>query len=173
LLDKLRKNIPLIIGGATIVGGLIGGINTAGRMVDTLTTIDARVSNLEELVADNEINNQIAILYEKIYQLEQVAYNAEYLEERVAYLDANYQNLEQEVRDLEWKVDDFQNRYISDLNNPSQDSQEYSLMKWEWQDLLKQVERVKTQQDLINQDWWKVEDNTLQIQNLWQQSHNH
>ena len=125
MLEKIRNNIALVIGGFTIVGGIVGGINTVGRLVDTLSGIDDRVSQLEELVADNEITNQISILYEKIYQLEQVAYNAEYLEERVAYLDANYQNLNQQVNDLEWAFDDYKNR---EMNN--QDSQEYSVQKW-------------------------------------------
>ena len=74
---------------------------------------------------------------------------------------------------MEWKVDDFQNRYISDLNNPSQDSQEYSLQKWEWQDMLKQIERMKTQVENVNQNWWQVDENTNQIQQLWQQTHGH
>jgi predicted nucleic acid-binding Zn-ribbon protein len=168
MLEKIRNNIALVIGGFTIVGGIVGGINTVGRLVDTLSGIDDRVSQLEELVADNEITNQISILYEKIYQLEQVAYNAEYLEERVAYLDANYQNLNQQVNDLEWAFDDYKNR---EMNN--QDSQEYSVQKWEWQDMLKQLERIKTQVENVNSKWWQVDDNTFQIQNLWNESHQH
>jgi len=168
MLEKIRNNIALVIGGFTIVGGIVGGINTVGRLVDTLSGIDDRVSQLEELVADNEITNQISILYEKIYQLEQVAYNAEYLEERVAYLDANYQNLNQQVNDLEWAFDDYKNR---EMNN--QDSQEYSVQKWEWQDMLKQLERIKTQVENVNNKWWQVDDNTYQIQNLWNESHQH
>mgnify|MGYP003132913298 CR=1 FL=1 len=168
MLEKIRNNIALVIGGFTIVGGIVGGINTVGRLVDTLSGIDDRVSQLEELVADNEITNQISILYEKIYQLEQVAYNAEYLEERVAYLDANYQNLNQQVNDLEWAFDDYKNR---EMNN--QDSQEYSVQKWEWQDMLKQLERIKTQVENVNSKWWQVDDNTYQIQNLWNESHQH
>ena len=62
MLEKIRNNIALVIGGFTIVGGIVGGINTVGRLVDTLSGIDDRVSQLEELVADNEINNQISII---------------------------------------------------------------------------------------------------------------
>ena len=165
MLEKIRNNIALVIGGFTIVGAVVGGINTVGRLVDTLSGIDDRVSQLEQLVADNEIQNQISILYEKIYQLEQVAYNVDYY--------SNLLKLDQKVMYLEWKVDDFQNRYISDLNNPSQDSQEYSLQKWEWQDMLKQIERMKTQVENVNQNWWQVDENTNQIQQLWQQTHGH
>ena len=92
------------------------------------------------------VSNDIAILYEKIYQLEQVAYNAEYLENELTTLRANYQNLDSELRDLEWKFEDFQARYISELNNQPQDSQSYELMKWEWQDLLKKVTTLENNQ---------------------------
>ncbi len=168
MLEKIRKNIALVIGGFTIVGGVVGGINTVGRLVDTLSGIDDRVSQLEELVADNEINNQISILYEKIYQLEQVAYNAEYLEERVAYLDANYQNLDQKVRDLEWAFEDYKNRE-SNFN----DSQAYEVQKWEWQDMLKQLERLKTQVENVNQKWYQIDDINNQISDLWNYTHSH
>ena len=168
MLEKIRNNIALVIGGFTIVGGIVGGINTVGRLVDTLSGIDDRVSQLEELVADNEITNQISILYEKIYQLEQVAYNAEYLEERVAYLDANYQNLDQKVRDLEWAFQEYKDREIN-----FNDSQAYELQKWEWQDLLKQLERVKTQVETVNQKWYQIDDLNNQIQDLWNYTHSH
>ena len=54
MLDKLRKNIGLVLGVFTMLGALAGGINTAGRMVDTLSTIDERVSNLENIIAENQ-----------------------------------------------------------------------------------------------------------------------
>ena len=103
-------------------------------------------TDFETLKESTMVSNDIAILYEKIYQLEQVAYNAEYLDTELTTLRANYQNLEKEVRDLEWKVEDFQARYISELNNPPQDSQSYELMKWEWQDLLKKVTTLENNQ---------------------------
>ena len=138
MLEKIRNNIALVIGGFTIVGGIVGGINTVGRLVDTLSGIDDRVSQLEELVADNEINNQISILYEKIYQLEQVAF--------------------QEYKDREINFND---------------SQAYELQKWEWQDLLKQLERVKTQVETVNQKWYQIDDLNNQIQDLWNYTHSH
>ena len=115
------------------------------------------------------VANDIAVLYEKIYALEQVAYNAEYLEDRLITLETNYYNLETEVRDLEWKIDDFQNRYISDLNNPSQDSQSYELMKWEWQDLLKKVTVLETNQ----LETWQLDDLKNRIAYLEAQMHGH
>ena len=125
--------------------------------------------NFEQLKSETMVSNDIAILYEKIYQLEQVAYNAEYLETELTTLRANYQNLETEVRDLEWKVEDFQARYISDLNNPSQDSQSYELMKWEWQDLLKKVTILETNQ----LETWQIDDLKNRIAYVEAMMHGH
>ena len=55
MIDKLRKNIGLVLGLFTLLGAVAGGINTAGRMVDTLSTIDERVSNLENIIAKNQV----------------------------------------------------------------------------------------------------------------------
>ena len=124
--------------------------NPVVNIVNTLTGIDERMNSIEyefNVLKDSTmVSNDIAILYEKIYQLEQVAYNAEYLENELTTLRANYQNLDSELRDLEWKFEDFQARYISELNNQPQDSQSYELMKWEWQDLLKKVTTLENNQ---------------------------
>ena len=84
-------------------------------------------------------------------------------------LQANYQNLDNELRDLEWKVEDFQARYISDLNNPSSDSQAYELMKWEWQDLIKKVTVIETNQ-LQN---WELDEIKNRISWLEANQHGH
>ena len=115
------------------------------------------------------VSNDIAILYEKLYQLEQEAYNAEYLETEITTLRANYQNLESEVRDLEWKLEDFQARYISELNNPPQDSQAYELMKWEWQDLLKKITTLENNQ----LESWEFDNLRDRITYLEAYMHNH
>ena len=122
-----------------------------------------------QLKESTMVSNDIAILYEKIYQLEQVAYDAEYLETELTTLRANYQNLDNEVRDLEWKLEDFQARYISDLNNPSQDSQSYELMKWEWQDLLKKVTILETNQ----LETWQIDDLKNRIAYVEAMMHGH
>tara|TARA_R100000231_G_scaffold60972_1_gene49696 strand:- start:3916 stop:4437 length:522 start_codon:yes stop_codon:yes gene_type:complete len=150
MIKKLKDNLALVVTGITLLGSIGAGFQSVTNIVNTLTGIDDRMNNIEyefyQLKESTMVSNDIAILYEKIYQLEQVAYNAEFLENELTTLKANYQNLDNELRDLEWKVEDFQARYISDLNNPSSDSQAYELMKWEWQDLIKKVTVIETNQ---------------------------
>jgi|TARA_R100000482_G_scaffold6551_1_gene2084 chromosome segregation ATPase len=150
MLAKLKDNLALVVTAITLMGSIGAGVQSLGAVINTLTNIDERMNTIEtdfeSLKESTMVSNDIAILYEKIYQLEQVAYNAEFLETELTTLRANYQNLESEVRDLEWKLEDFQARYISELNNPPQDSQAYELMKWEWQDLLKKVTTLENNQ---------------------------
>ena len=87
----------------------------------------------------------------------------------VAFVAGNGGVTDNELRDLEWKVEDFQARYISDLNNPSQDSQAYELMKWEWQDLLKKVTILETNQ----LETWELDDIKNRIAYLEAQMHGH
>ena len=47
MIDKLRQNIPLVLGGITLLGAIGSGINEMGRVVDTLTGIDDRMSEIE------------------------------------------------------------------------------------------------------------------------------
>ena len=150
MIAKIKDNLALVVTAITLMGSIGAGVQSLGAVINTLTNIDERMNVIETdfktLKESTMVSNDIAILYEKIYQLEQVAYNAEYLDTELTTLRANYQNLEKEVRDLEWKVEDFQARYISELNNPPQDSQSYELMKWEWQDLLKKVTTLENNQ---------------------------
>ena len=173
MLKKLKDNLALVVTGITLLGSIGAGFQSVSNIVNTLTGIDERMNNIEyefyQLKESTMVSNDIAILYEKIYQLEQVAYNAEYLEEKLITLETNYFNLDNEVRDLEWKLEDFQNRYISDLNNPSQDSQEYELMKWEWQDLLKKVTVLETNQ----LETWQLDDIKNRIAYVEAQMHGH
>lgn len=150
MIAKIKDNLALVVTAITLMGSIGAGVQSLGAVINTLTNIDERMNvietDFETLKESTMVSNDIAILYEKIYQLEQVAYNAEYLDTELTTLRANYQNLEKEVRDLEWQVNDFQARYISELNNPPQDSQSYELMKWEWQDLLKKVTTLENNQ---------------------------
>jgi predicted RNase H-like nuclease (RuvC/YqgF family) len=150
MLEKIKNNIAFVAVSIGLLGSVGAGLSTAQDIVFTLQGIDDRMNNIEfefdQLKESTMVSNDIAVLYEKIYALEQTAYNAEYLENELTTLKANYQNLDNELRDLEWKVEDFQARYISDLNNPSQDSQSYELMKWEWQDLLKKITTLENNQ---------------------------
>jgi len=150
MIGKLKDNLAIVVTAITLMGSIGAGFQSVTQIVNTLTGIDDRMNNIEyefyQLKESTMVSNDIAILYEKLYQLEQEAYNAEYLENELTTLKANYQNLESEVRDLEWKLEDFQARYISELNNPPQDSQAYELMKWEWQDLLKKITTLENNQ---------------------------
>lgn len=150
MIKKIKDNLALVVTAITLMGSIGAGIQSLSAVLNTLTNIDERMNTIEfdfeTLKNSTMVSNDIAVLYEKIYALEQVAYNAEYLETELTTLRANYQNLDSELRDLEWKFEDFQARYISELNNPSQDSQEYQLMKWEWQDLLKKVTTLENNQ---------------------------
>ena len=115
------------------------------------------------------VSNDIATLYEKVNQLEQISYEADQFRDQIVYLNAEFQNLDKRLSDLEWKVDDFQNRYISDLNNPSQDSQSYELMKWEWQDLLKKITTLENNQ----LESWEFDNLRDRIAYLEAYSHQH
>ena len=173
MLKKLKDNLALVVTGITLLGSIGAGYQSVVNIVNTLTGIDDRMNNIEfefyQLKESTMVSNDIAILYEKIFQLEQVAYNAEYLENELTTLKANYQNLDKELRDLEWKLEDFQARYISELNNPPQDSQSYELMKWEWQDLLKKVTVLETNQ----LETWQLDDIKNRIAYLEAQMHGH
>ena len=159
MLNKIKDNLAIVVTAITLMGSIGAGVQSLGAVINTLTNIDDRMNDIEydfeQLKSETMVSNDIAILYEKIYQLEQVAYNAEYLET--------------EVRDLEWKVEDFQARYISDLNNPSQDSQSYELMKWEWQDLLKKVTILETNQ----LETWQIDDLKNRIAYVEAMMHGH
>ena len=173
MLQKIKENLALIVTGITLLGSIGAGFQSVSNIINTLTGIDERMNNIEyefyQLKESTMVSNDIAVLYEKIYALEQVAYDAEYLETELTTLRANYQNLDNELRDLEWKVEDFQNRYISDLNNPSQDSQSYELMKWEWQDLLKKVTILETNQ----LETWELDDIKNRIAYVEAMMHGH
>jgi len=173
VLAKIKDNLAIVVTAITLMGSIGAGIQSLGAVLNTLSNIDERMNSIEyefdTLKESTMVSNDIAVLYEKIYALEQVAYDAEYLETELTTLRANYQNLDNELRDLEWKVEDFQARYISDLNNPSQDSQAYELMKWEWQDLLKKVTILETNQ----LETWELDDIKNRIAYLEAQMHGH
>ena len=173
MLAKIKDNLALVVTAITLMGSIGAGVQSLGAVINTLSNIDERMNTIEvdfeTLKKSTMVSNDIAILYEKIYQLEQIAYNAEYLETEITTLRANYQNLESQVRDLEWKLEDFQARYISELNNPPQDSQSYELMKWEWQDLIKKVTILETNQ----LESWQLDELKNRIAYLEAMMHGH
>jgi predicted nuclease with TOPRIM domain len=173
MISKVKDNLGLFVTGIALMSSVGAGIQSLNAVLTTLTGIDDRMNTIEyefyQLKESTMVSNDIAILYEKINQLEQVAYNAEYLETELTTLRANYQNLDSELRDLEWKLEDFQARYISELNNPIQDTQSYELMKWEWQDLLKKVTILETNQ----LETWQIDDLKNRIAYVEAMMHGH
>ena len=142
---KIKENLALIVTGITLLGSIGAGYNSVINIVNTLTGIDERMNSIEydfqTLKESTMVSNDIAILYEKIFQLEQTANQADYFESQITYLTAEFNNLDQKVRDLEFKVDEHIN-----FDNNFQDSQEYQLQKWEWLDLQKKITTLENNQ---------------------------
>ena len=177
MIDKLRKNIGLVLGLFTLLGAVAGGINTAGRMVDTLSTIDERVSNLESIIAENQVEAQISVLYEKIYQLEQSNYNNQYLEDRVLILEQQVYDLDSKMYDVEY-IEDRLTFLEANQSNHYHDNQDSSgVESWEFDQLKDRVLVLETQ---FNDKWWKFDDFDWRIDeinnninDLWGYTHGH
>ena len=122
MLKKVKDNLGLIVTGIALMSSVGAGIQSLNAVLVTLTGIDDRMNNIEyEFVTLKEstyVQNDIAVLYEKIQSLEMAAQNVGKFNEEIATLQANLFNLEQQVRDGGFDLD----RY-------------YLLEKWEYQDL--------------------------------------
>ena len=172
MFKKIKENLALVVTAITLLGSIGAGIQSLGAVLTTLSKIDERMYGIEDEFAhvrsETMVSSDIATLYEKINKLEQQASQFEYISSQIGYYDSLINNLKQELRDLEWKVDDFMNR---DAN--FQDSQEYSLQKWEWQDNLKTIERIKSDIDVLNSQMWEVEDVRARLGYVEANTHNH
>jgi predicted RNase H-like nuclease (RuvC/YqgF family) len=141
--------------------GTIGtGISTAADIVNTLQGIDERMEFVErefgKLKEDTMVTSDIAVLYEKIQDLEITANEADYLREKLATLEANYYTLQESVRNSGF---DTQNKYIPE--------------KWEWQDMNDAITRVETMNQTIQQKQWEIDDLKTRIAYLEANLHNH
>ena len=145
MINKIKDNLALIVTAITLMGSIGAGVQSLGAVLNTLTGIDDRMNSIEsqftQLKESTMVSNDIAVLYEKINALENVARDADIYENQIAYLTAELNNLDQKVRDLEFKVDEHIN-----FDNNFQDSQEYSLQKWEWQDMQKKITTLENNQ---------------------------
>lgn len=172
MFTKIKDNLAIVVTAITLLGSIGAGIQSLGAVLTTLSNIDDRMYQIEEqfdqLRSETMVSSDIATLYEKINTLEQQASQYEYLSSQIGYYDSEINNLKQELRDLEWQVDEFMNR---DAN--FQDSQEYSLQKWEWQDNLKTIERIKSDIDVLNSQMWEVEDVRARLGYVEANTHNH
>tara|TARA_Y100000593_G_C4223216_1_gene292982 strand:+ start:378 stop:884 length:507 start_codon:yes stop_codon:yes gene_type:complete len=163
MIDKLRQNIPLVLGGITLLGAIGSGINEMGRVVDTLTGIDDRMSEIEirfdELRDETMVSNDIAIIFEKINQLEQESWESGYLEDRVLLLEESYGDLQTKYYDLEYDIEYLKERIIyleSDMNQDQGGVEDYELQE------------LKDRLLILENEWynnkWKFEDFDNRIQ---------
>ena len=158
MLKKVKDNLGLIATAIALMGSVGAGLSTAADIVNTLQGIDDRMNQVEvdfEMLKESTfVQNDIAVLYEKIMQLEMAAQNVGRFNEEMATLQANLFNLEQQVRDGGFDLD----RY-------------YLLEKWEYQDLNDSMTRIQTQIESVNQNIWQIDD--LKNRLAWLEANNH
>lgn len=158
MLKKVKDNLGLIATAIALMGSVGAGLSTAADIVNTLQGIDDRMNQVEVdfamLKESTFVQNDIAVLYEKIMQLEMAAQNVGRFNEEMATLQANLFNLEQQVRDGGFDLD----RY-------------YLLEKWEYQDLNDSMTRIQTQIESVNQNIWQIDD--LKNRLAWLEANNH
>ena len=145
MLTKIKDNIGLVATAIALMGSVGAGLSTAADIVNTLQGIDERMDFIEQdfgrLKEETMVASDIAVLYEKIFDLEQQLVNAEYLGEQIAYLQADVNNLRQDVLDSGW---DIENKYLPE--------------KWEWDNLSDQIIGLETQLQSLQNDLWKLDD---------------
>ena len=160
MLAKIKDNIGLIATAIALMGTIGTGLSTAADIVNTLQGIDDRMNNIEyeftTLKESTYVQNDIAVLYEKIQDLEIAAQNVGRFNEEMATLQANLYNLEQTVRDGGFDLD----RY-------------YLLEKWEYQDLNDSMTRVETQVQTVTNSMWELNDLKTRLAYLEANSHGH
>jgi predicted nucleic acid-binding Zn-ribbon protein len=136
------------------------GIQSLNAVLVTLTGIDDRMNNIEyEFVTLKEstyVQNDIAVLYEKIQSLEMAAQNVGKFNEEIATLQANLYNLEQTVKEGGFDLD----RY-------------YLLEKWEYQDLNDSITRAETQVQVVTNSMWELNDLKTRLAYLEAAGHGH
>ena len=160
MFKKLKDNLGLVVTGIALMSSVGAGIQSLNAVLITLTGIDDRMNNIEyefvTLKDSTYVQNDIAVLYEKIMQLEMAAQNVGRFNEEMATLQANLYNLEQTVRDGGFDLD----RY-------------YLLEKWEYQDLNDSLTRVETQVQTVNNNMWELNDLKTRLAYLEANNHNH
>ena len=160
MFKKLKDNLGLVVTGIALMSSVGAGIQSLNAVLITLTGIDERMNNIEyefvTLKDSTYVQNDIAVLYEKIQSLEMAAQNVGRFNEEMATLQANLYNLEQTVRDGGFDLD----RY-------------YLLEKWEYQDLNDSLTRVETQVQTVNNNMWELNDLKTRLAYLEANNHNH
>ena len=141
---KIKDNIGLIATAIALMGTIGTGLSTAADIVNTLQGIDDRMNNIEyefnTLKESTYVQNDIAVLYEKIQDLEMAASNLGRANETIAYLQSEIANLRQAVDNSGW---DLEQKYIPE--------------KWEWQDINDKTIRMETQIQNLQQKLWEID----------------
>ena len=160
MFKKLKDNLGLVVTGIALMSSVGAGIQSLNAVLITLTGIDDRMNNIEyefvTLKDSTYVQNDIAVLYEKIQSLEMAAQNVGRFTEEMATLQANLYNLEQQVRDGGFDLD----RY-------------YLLEKWEYQDLNDSITRMETQVQTVNNSMWELNDLKTRLDYLEAAGHGH
>ena len=160
MFKKLKDNLGLVVTGIALMSSVGAGIQSLNAVLVTLTGIDDRMNTIEYefviLKDSTYVQNDIAVLYEKIQSLEMAAQNVGRFNEEMATLQANLYNLEQQVRDGGFDLD----RY-------------YLLEKWEYQDLNDSLTRVETQIQSVNNNMWELNDLKTRLAYLEANNHSH
>ena len=105
----------------------------------------------DELRNETQVSNDIAILYEKIYQLESANYDNEYLSERVTVLENKVWELENDLGEITYLSERITYIEANMYNQPENDN---VIELWEFQNLRDRVLILETEfGDLYDVDW--------------------
>jgi len=171
MLKKLKDNLGLVVTGLALMSSVGAGIQSLNAVLTTLTGIDDRMNNIEyeftTLKESTYVQNDIAVLYEKVQQLEMTAQNVGKFNEEMSALQTNLQNLEQNYYDLKFDTE-------QSLRDSGFDLDRYYLLeKWEYQDLNDSLTRVQTQIESVNQNLWEVDNLKDRLAFLEASNHGH
>ncbi len=155
MLKKIKDNIGLVVTGIALMSSVGAGIQSLNAVLTTLTGIDDRMNNIEyefsALKENTMVSNDIAVLYEKINDLEMAASNLGKANEQIAYLQSEINSIRQDVMNSGWDLD-----------------QKYIPEKWEWTDLNSKSVRHETQIQGLEQRMWEID--TLDDRITWLES---
>ena len=171
MLGKIKENLGLAVTVIALMGSVGAGLRTAGNIVSTLSNIDERMNGIEmefdQLKQDTMVSNDIAVLYEKIYALEQTAQDTERFNEQMAYLSAEIQNQREQLQTLKIDTEQALSESGMDLSNKK------LLEEWEWSDAQAQVIRIDTILQQVQQDLWNLDSLETRIAYLEANIHGH
>ena len=171
MLNKVKENLGLAVTVIALMGSVGAGLRTAGNIVSTLSNIDERMNGIEmefdQLKQDTMVSNDIAVLYEKIYALEQTAQDTERFNEQMAYLSAEIQNQREQLQTLKIDTEQALSESGMDLSNKK------LLEEWEWSDAQAQIIRIDTILQQVQQDLWNLDSLETRIAYLEANLHGH